>query len=692
MLVAVPLVAALVGGPAAAPPRPVYDVPRLTATASDGAVADWGEQGFLVAMLASDAAAPSPSPTVRLGWDDRGLLAFVSVTDATPAEAPRDDALGEGDSVELFLNTGPGGSDQVQVIVAPGRDPQHARPRHSLADQRRTADLKATPLAATVTAWGTAEGYGVEVLLPWAVLGLQPARGLEVGCQILVRDRDAAGRTATRFWFPVLGTPTDTSRSHRLRLADRPSRPVRLAATGRYEHFRRTVVRVLAPAELAGREVALRDGRRRLATATLAAQGEGAGTTVVLPMPPPGRPYAALAAVVEGEQPAWVCLPDADALRRQEFERAPLVFKPFVFTGTSFPPCDFEQPNLVEDLVGPYTIRTTFYDAQYRPVVVAGQPGRYGAVVEVTTADGRSLKRYCTLYRHPQRITWWSERLTGTISLPAGLGIAPGAVVEQATDVAELLKRLVANGLSREPDLPVLLAGLAEAPVGAGYAGPFTADARWWYRLRKALGDLTPYPYLVHLPREYEADAGRQWPLLLFLHGSGERGGELQRARIHGPLKMAAQGRELPFVLVAPHCPVGEPWSPWLVRDLVEELCGKYRIDRSRLLLTGLSMGGSGTWSTALEFPDLFAAAAPVCGRSTPAAAARIRDLPVWVFHGARDQTVPIAESEAMVAALQQAGSDVKFTVYPEAGHDSWSQAYASEELYAWLLEQRREP
>ena len=200
--------------------------------------------------------------------------------------------------------------------------------------------------------------------------------------------------------------------------------------------------------------------------------------------------------------------------------------------------------------------------------------------------------------------------------------------------------------------------------------------------------------YLLYLPDEYP-ESNRDWPLILFLHGAGERGNDLEKLKVHGPPKLiAGQNKEFPFVIVSPQCPAGDWWSSDIqiagLDALLSELMSRYRIDRDRVYVTGLSMGGFGTWRLAVEYPDRFAAIAPICGKGNPQKAARISQLPIWVFHGAKDNVVPIKHSEEMVDALKKSGSDVKFTVYPDAGHDSWTTTYNNPELYDWFLKHER--
>lgn len=193
--------------------------------------------------------------------------------------------------------------------------------------------------------------------------------------------------------------------------------------------------------------------------------------------------------------------------------------------------------------------------------------------------------------------------------------------------------------------------------------------------------------YLLYLPKSYEADQDKKWPLLVFLHGAGERGDDLEKVKIHGPPKLAEAGKEFPFIIISPQCPK-DSWWPWEpVLELIDDAEKRYRIDPKRIYLTGLSMGGYGTWNFASQAPNRFAAIAPICGGGTPYLMKRLPHLPVWAFHGAKDGAVPLVESERMVAALKRAGNQkAKLTIYPEAGHDSWTEAYNTEALYDWLL------
>ncbi len=194
--------------------------------------------------------------------------------------------------------------------------------------------------------------------------------------------------------------------------------------------------------------------------------------------------------------------------------------------------------------------------------------------------------------------------------------------------------------------------------------------------------------YLVYLPQGYDDKAA--WPLALFLHGSGERGDDLAMVKKHGLPKLIEAGRQFPFIVVSPQCPNGHSWEPYELSALLDEIGEKYKVDADRIYVTGLSMGGFGTWALAAHSPNRFAAIVPICGGGDPSRTKRIAHIPAWVFHGAKDPTVPLEMSQKMVESLKKNGGDPKFTVYPEAKHDSWTEAYNTPELYTWLLQQKR--
>ena len=191
--------------------------------------------------------------------------------------------------------------------------------------------------------------------------------------------------------------------------------------------------------------------------------------------------------------------------------------------------------------------------------------------------------------------------------------------------------------------------------------------------------------YLRYEPRGTKPADG--WPLLVFLHGAGERGSDLEMLKKHGPTKLAGNKRELKdFYLIAPQCPADRWWDLTAVKELIDKTLADAPVDRTRVYLTGLSMGGYATWGLLAAHPEMFAAAIPICGGGDPATAEKFKNVPVWAFHGTDDEAVPHAGTVALVDGLKKAGGDVKFTSYPGVGHDSWTQTYDNPEIYQWLL------
>lgn len=201
-------------------------------------------------------------------------------------------------------------------------------------------------------------------------------------------------------------------------------------------------------------------------------------------------------------------------------------------------------------------------------------------------------------------------------------------------------------------------------------------------------GGAEPLHYLRYLPEGYEEG---NHPLVVFLHGAGERGKNLDLVKKHGPPKTAMDGHGFPFILVAPQCPEGRWWNPDEVVALTRELVKTLRVDAKRVHLTGLSMGGFGTWASLAKAPDLYASGVPICGGGDPADAPALKEIPIWAFHGEKDQAVPVAKTREMEAAIRQAGGKrIRVTYYPDEAHESWTPAYANPALFAWMMLQSR--
>jgi len=203
--------------------------------------------------------------------------------------------------------------------------------------------------------------------------------------------------------------------------------------------------------------------------------------------------------------------------------------------------------------------------------------------------------------------------------------------------------------------------------------------------------------YWFFLPTDYETQAQSGGvPLLLFLHGAGERGDapeEISKIKAHGPPRLLDNlefAKNFPCITVSPQCKNGFTWSPAQLMLLLDHIEKNYKVDKNRVYITGLSMGGFGTWMCLNESPQRFAAAAPICGGAKPEWAERLVDVPIWTFHGDQDFLVTLNRSQTIVDAIRAAGGrKVFFTIYKGVGHDSWTQTYNNQLLYDWMFQQK---
>jgi predicted peptidase len=205
--------------------------------------------------------------------------------------------------------------------------------------------------------------------------------------------------------------------------------------------------------------------------------------------------------------------------------------------------------------------------------------------------------------------------------------------------------------------------------------------------------------YLLYLPEKYNSSEPQRWPLIVFLHGSGERGSDVHKVAVHGPPKVAPRRPGFPFIVAAPQCPENRIWDREAVMAVVQKVETDCHVDPDRIYLTGLSMGGFGSWDLAVTHPEKWAAVAPICGGgdiigilcASPQNSEKLKSLPIWAFHGGQDGVVPPTESERMVAAFRRLGNTgVQLTIYPDANHDSWTRTYDDDRFYEWLLKHNR--
>ncbi|HRX80691.1 MAG TPA: prolyl oligopeptidase family serine peptidase [Pirellulaceae bacterium] len=255
----------------------------------------------------------------------------------------------------------------------------------------------------------------------------------------------------------------------------------------------------------------------------------------------------------------------------------------------------------------------------------------------------------------------------------------------------------------------ILCVGLATYVLGGMMTtaeGEGIAEERFETRVYKS--DSGSLPYRLLRPKDY--DASQRYPLVVFYHGAGERGNDNVKQLVHGMNDFASDDvmAKYPCFVIAPQCPEGDQWvdTPWtadthkmpekptepmqLSLDLITSLQAEFSIDANRLYVTGLSMGGFGTWDVIQRHPNRFAAGVPICGGGDTSFAKQLAQVPIWAFHGGADSAVKPKRSRDMIEAIKEAGGSPKYTEYPGVGHNSWAATYANREMYDWLFSQQR--
>jgi len=493
----------------------VPEVPRLSGITIDGDPADWGERGFRIEVLTGDDLSMQPTDDLdakcRVGWNSEGLLVMVSVLDDTPVESERDDELWERDSIELFVAANPDTADHAQFIVSPGLDPEHPETRIQPGDQRSD---KSEEMTAEIEVQEQEGGYVLEMFFPWSNLKIAPTGGEKIGFQVFVNDSDGPDDRFGAVWYPRMRSEGGSRASHIVRLAEEASPAVRVAARASYERFRHIRVDVAAAGELAGEAVELCSEAGSLVSADLAEKEGNASTKLVIPLPRREEPMPELTVCRNGVQIAACELPDIEQVRaRRLIEGMPFHFRPYVFGGEEFPACDFEQPNLAEDMLGPYTVEPTFYDADYNEVSSAENPGRYGAVVKIVPESGKPLTLYRTLFRLPDGYQFkWLPRYSGLqVSLPPMPGFDPRIAERQADAIDDVFWMLFRRNFDREPNIAALVAGLAETtpegPKTTAADDIFAQDRQWWVGLKRKLYAMEEaHPGSIECPRPKEGE------------------------------------------------------------------------------------------------------------------------------------------------------------------------------------------
>ena len=697
-----------------------FNIPRVENKVPDAS--DWGEgAGFRVEALVDPVVGAAQedfsAARCRLGWNEQGVLFFIEVRDTTPHEAP--DGW-HGDSVHIFAGRAGAGRDRVYYLCNAVCPPDAEKPNiHYRRYRGERVEMDEPPSPHRYAVRRSESGYAVEVLVPWEALELAPEPGLELDVQVMIFDYSPQRARRAMRWAPCRIGP-EPEELRRVRLAEKASPPVLVAAgcelLGANPGMLAARLRVVGDALLAGRSAAVKvvgDAERSdfefrfgeavdgwcegFAAVTLASSGATNAGALSVALPDDGGRVAAP-------------LKNALAELRERFWKLELECKPWVFAGETLPACGFKEPLLADMFSGfDYSVRVRYFDTDCKPVEKAERPGRYGAVADLT-AFGETRRKFFILYRAPDAKAldwgnWWREteglrvRIDG---LPDGLGVDKRLLSDDPGGVfGGELRWFLREQLDKEGLFANLLAGLAEMPEDAASgARPLRPSERvearrraYLYNLKRAVGENPEYPFLAWTPNDYDAEPERRYPLVVYLHGAGERGADLSVLKHDGPRAQEWLTDDQPFIMVSPQCPANDWWEPAAVIGLVDKICAEMRVDADRIYLTGVSMGGFGTCDAAASYPERFAALAPICGFGSAEDTAWYKDVPLWAFHGDADAIVTPDVTRKGIARLKElGGKNIRYTEYPGEGHGIAKMVYADRDFWAWLLEQCREP
>lgn len=483
-------------------PDPVFDVPSMHNIIVDGDLSDWGDAGLLVQTLTSikGAAWPKATPpaSLRLGWNAQGLLAAITVHHKDPHEYDYIRHLFKGDSVEFFVSLHKGSRDRYMVVISPGIDPKYPEPRHCFfPDPSEQEERDVDNLLLEVGRVRTEDGYTLEVLLPWSNLGVEPRVGAELGLQVYVAEADKNEQALTAMWYPAGESHLDPGSVHRVRLAASASHDVHLAAAAQDDVRRNSrQVRIVGTTGLSGKSFDVRT-EKGIIFGALAPHGSQSYGTFDLPR------EQSFELVVNREQVPAIQLPPEDNPQTVLSQKLKCGCKPVIFQGSRFP-----SPYL-EGGWGYNITKVVYYNARYELVSTANEPGRYGAVVEITGQKGKLVtQRFRTLFKVPEKVGSWEARSNGLAELPRHVmedWASAAAPPDDGRGPAKL-NWLADPAALEQPDAAALLAWMVERDNQTRPAEVLhdfrLADRQWWVGLKRRLyGWEKQFPDPIICPR-----------------------------------------------------------------------------------------------------------------------------------------------------------------------------------------------
>ena len=634
----------------------VFDVPKLDGIVIDGTADDWKEAGFHVDVMTSVDGWVRPvsnmDSRISIGWDERGLLVLAQILDQDFVENADTNQLYAGDSVELYLVDKRGGAEMIQAVIAPGMSAAQPELRCRLYDYRKNATLKANAPTITAARTKVPGGYILEALLPWANVGISAQPGVEAAVQIFVNDADAGARPLTLAWHPATGTFMNTQRANAIRLAEKAS-PTLPGVAHAFTLGSNYWFSVVTPPRLVGKDVTVTFQGRKVAEGKVSACSGRAGVCLNALLPPDCLNTHSFEVAIAGSALEPVGAAD---LEQERGESAfPLGCRmPTTFTGDKLPTAALADAS-AERLVGTFDMKVTCFNETFARVTTATGPGLYGAIVEVQPR----------LFQPPLHRFF-------TFSRPAG-------DAEAKPEPGTSYTNLWLHAMRRHQDSVF----------------PYVADWHtnlWLHAMRRQAGLATTLKYWLELPQNADKDPARRWPLYVLLHGAGERGKTPQHFK--GWAGFPRGVKPDTFIIAVPACPKDAYWSVAQLDDMISDLAARYPVDADRIYVAGHSMGGCGCWDMLAAFPGRFAGGV-ICGDGMAtldeSAMERVKNTPVWIFHGAKDEAAPVAGARRMAAGLERINGRVRYTEYPEDDHGTiLGKAFGQVEVYDWLLGQVR--
>lgn len=499
----------------------LVEIPYLNGITINADPTDWGDQGYRIEMMGMmnanqwNRSAEDFLPTVRLGWDKRGIIALINVKDKNVKGSDDLPSLYLKDCVELWAGINGKEPSSYQLAVSPGANPADQKTLTYFWDRRTSKEPR--PTLTQESAFKLVPGgYIMEVLLPWKNLDISPSKGDEVGFQIVIDDCDSDNQSyadcAHAFWCAVPGNSANALGSmYSVKLSDKASTSMLATGAGEYRYSKLTQVDVRVVPGFAGKTIVLNAGKKQIGSAVIQDGADGWGkASIRIPMPKNNKSYTDPALYIDDAQVGIVQLSgDPSLARAKALDAANLHPDPYVFYGTEFPKCDFFQPILAEDILGPYDVKCSYYDSEYNLVTSAVKPGRYGVVIEAIPHNGgRSVKRFKTLFKQPTPFEWWDVNLDMTVKLPEQLGIDPSVAKDQSGPISEMFKWSLVSDISQGGGPAVVFAGLYETKPGTvitRYTDISARDRQWWVGLkRKIYGTDKIYPNPIICPKPVE--------------------------------------------------------------------------------------------------------------------------------------------------------------------------------------------